>query len=740
MYKFSIVNSVGGYASVATRQMFDELIDRPELAETCQKIADASDPGVIKRTLPAFCWHATFKNGKRNSFNAIPSGLVMIDVDHCEKPRELFEGVRELALEYGLVAAHITPSTKGLRLVFVLSDGMTIEGMQNWVTAKLMLTGVDGCTKDLARLSFAVPRSYWLYIDYDALFGDKAISPTMTADNDYDLTSAKKESSSESKVIVEYETEYKGVPYSSIVHALETLYGGVPTHGSRNSQLFSMACMLRYITDSDPNWIAQILPTYGESETRWRSTIKSACQRNQVQNMPALLIKAIDMAKASSTITTNSDNDSGSSSKVIVDSENPPKMPTKLPKLIAHLIKNVPEVCRDSVANGVFPALATHLSDVNFPLIDGTKKEATFMCVNMARQSSGKASVNKPIEYIMADIKAQDEINRRREQEWKDAVGSKGSNKEKPKRPTDLCVQMLVTDMTNAAFVQRLKDAGTKYIYTNLEELDLLRQLQTNGTKDVGKIICLCFDNGIYGQERVGLQSITALLPLRWNWNASSTIEKGREFFSNRLIDGTLSRVNFCTIINDDSKEFKYGEYDEKYAEELKPYITNLNLCKGEVNCPQALSMARRLQKKCTETALQTEDIIYQEFAYRAVTIAYMKAMVLYIANDMTWEKSIEDFCEWSLEYDLWCKNYFFGEAIQTARETSKSKTRIGKHNMLNRLPDIFTKADAIESRKNAGKETEKTSHMLAVWTHRGYITYNEETDMYEKTAKYKQR
>jgi len=453
-----------------------------------------------------------------------------------------------------------------------------------------------------------------------------------------------------------------------------------------------------------------------------------------------MLTKAIEMAKLAVNQRDGSLID-GVNQKTVpsIDSSNPPKMPEKLPKLIKHLIKNVPEVCRASVANGVFPALGTHLSDVNFRLIDGTMKEATFMCVNMARQSSGKASVNKPIEYIMADIKERDDINRRREQEWKDAVGSKGSNKEKPKRPDDLCVQMLVTDMTNAAFVQRLKDAGTKYLYTNLEELDLLRQLQTNGTKDVGKIICLCFDNGVYGQERVGLQSITALLPLRWNWNASSTVEKGREFFSNRLIDGTLSRVNFCTIISDDSKEFKYGNYDDSYAEELKPYITNLNLCKGEVNCPQALAMAKRLQQKCTEIALQTEDVIYQEFAYRAVTIAYMKAMVLYIAQDMTWDKTIDEFCEWSLDYDLWCKNYFFGEAIQSAREASKPKIKIGKGNMLNQLPDTFTADDARVIRKNLGKEAEKTAHMLAVWTYRGYINYNEETEMFEKTDKYKQ-
>ena len=297
---------------------------------------------------------------------------------------------------------------------------------------------------------------------------------------------------------------------------------------------------------------------------------------------------------------------------------------------------------------------------------------------------------------------------------------------------------MLVTDMTNAAFVQRLKDSNGKYIYTNLEELDLIKQLQTNGTKDVGKIICLCFDNGLYGQERVGNQSVTAILPLRWNWNASSTIEKGRDFFRNRLIDGTLSRVNFCTIFADDTKEFKYGKYDEQYAAELKPFITNLNLCKGEVVCEKALAMARRLQQKCNEIAAQTEDVIYQEFAFRAVTIAYMKAMVLYIANDMTWDKSIDEFCEWSLDYDLWCKDYFFGEAIRDANSSSMNQKRTGRVNMLTMLPDCFSLMDGEEIRRTHGKGIDGTRHMLSVWLHRGYIAFNDETQMYEKTAKYK--
>lgn len=753
MILFSMVENVGGKADVVTREKFEEVLDRPQVAELCRRVTEQGSLAAgckdeqlrdgmlrkvseLKRSLPAFCWHATFRDGKRKNFAAIPSGLVMIDVDHVESPELLFAKVKERAFELGLVAAHVTPSGFGLRLVFVKPDGMLIEEAQRWLTSQLKLDGVDECCKDLARLSFAVPRGYWLYVNYDVLFGDATPKVTVQAQSLQDVAEesvASDEADGHSPMT--YENDYKGLPYKVIVECLETLYGGKPVHGNRNTQIFSMACMLRYICNDDAEWIAQILPTYGEAESKWRSSIKSACSRNQSQAMPAMLLQAIDLAKVK---VSQGANLSVKSTNVF-DNNEPPKMPQKLPKLIRHLVKNVPEVCRESVANAVFPSLATHLSDVHFKLIDGTDKEATFMCVTMARQSSGKASINKPIEYIMADIKERDDINRRREQEWKDSLGTKGANKEKPKRPDDLCVQMLVTDMTNAAFVQRLKDANGKYIYTNLEEMALLSQLQTNGVKDIGKIICLCFDNGIYGQERVGVQSVTALLPMRWNWNASSTVEKGLEFFRNRLIDGTLSRVNFCTIVNDETKEFVYGEYDSQFATELKPYITNLNLCKGEVSCPKALEMAKRLQKKCQEIANQTEDIIYQEFAYRAVTIAYMKGIVLYIANDMTWDKTIEEFCEWSLFYDLWCKNYFFGQEIKEARDASKSrKKKTGRVNLLESLPDVFSVADAQEMRKRADKDVEGTKNMLRVWVHRGYIVFNEEKEMYEKSEKYK--
>ena len=755
MYRFSFVNSIAGKAQEVSRQLFREIITRKDVKNTCDLIAKATSTdeiGRLKRGLPAFCWHAWFDEGKRKNYAAHPSGLIMLDLDHVEKPREMFEKLAESAKAMGLLAAHVTPSTMGLRLVFPIPEGMDIVEAQGYYVKALGLKNVDACTKDLARLSFCVPEEYFLYINEEGLFEGEEIKTTLKETRTTNLTnlsngsaecdSAKKDEENSfnsgnslqetQKGVSHYDTEYNGIRYEILVECLQELLGGVPAHGSRNNFIFSMAAYLRYVCDDDPEWIAQILPTYGEARDKWRRTIDSACQRAQYKAMPQIVKRAIDNAQKRVT---------GDRCLGMADSGDdlPPEMPEKLPKLIQHLTKNVPEVCRPAVANAVFPALAAHLNGVKFWLIDGTEKEATFMCVTMARQSSGKSAVNKPIEYIVADIVERDELNRKREQDWKDASANKGANKEKPKRPDDLCVQVLVSDMTNAAFVQRMKDANGRYLYTNLEELDLLKQLQTNGTKDVGKIICLCFDNGKYGQERVGTQSVTARVDIRWNWNASSTIQKGLQFFRGRMVDGTLSRVNFCTIIPDKSKPFVYGRYDEKYAEVLKPYITNLNLATGNIECKQALELAKKMSEQCADESALSDDDVYQDLAYRAVTIAYLKAMVLYIANDMTWTKDIAEFAEWSLRYDLWCKCHFFGEQVSEEKAREEVKARRGRKNLLEMLPESFTLKDAMVVRRQNGMEDGGCRQMISLWLHRGYIE-QDETGRYVKTDVYLSR
>ena len=741
MFKFSYVQSVAGKATVVDKDTFKKIITDTRVKAICNQIASTADTDAIsrlKRGLPAFCWHAWFDDGKRKNYTAHPSGLIMIDIDHVDDPRKLWDEIKDQCLAYGALIAHVTPSTHGLRIVLPVPEGLDIEAAQTAYVKSLRLKDVDACTKDLARLSFCVPEEYFLHIDYKRLFEDVAettpslnIAPkaeveTLLIDASQKADIAEKDNALTDKT---FDETFDTIPYPLLVESMQELLGGIPAHGSRNNFIFSMAAYLRYVCNDDPDWIATILPTYGESNDKWRRTIDSACQRAQYKVMPQIVKRAIELARHKmAVVSKNEDEDAN---------QLPPPMPEKLPKLIAHLVKNVPVVCRPAVANAVFPALAAHLNGVKFWLIDGTEKEATFMCVTMAKQSSGKSAINKPIEYIVADIVERDEINRKREQEWKEASANKAGNKEKPKRPDDLCVQVLVSDMTNAAFVQRMKDANGKYLYTNLEELDLLKQLQTNGTKDVGKIICLCFDNGKYGQERVGTQSVTARVDLRWNWNASSTIQKGVQFFKGRMVDGTLSRVNFCTIIPDSSQPFVYGKYDDKYAETLKPYITNLNLANGNVECKQALDLARKMSENCAEEGVLSDDDIYKDLSHRAVTIAYLKAMVLYIAQGMTWSKDIAEFAEWSLKYDLWCKCHFFGEQVKEEKAKENVKKKRGRQNLLELLPATFSFKDAQEMRLAQGLDDSGCRQMINSWTFRNYIELDNVTGMYIKTQQY---
>ena len=717
MYKFSFIENIAGKAHEVSRQLFDSLIDNPKTKSLCDQIAQAKtneERGKLKRELPAFCWHANFDQGIRKNENAHPSGLVMIDVDHVDNPREVFARIEGKSKDLHLMAAHITPSTKGLRLVCPTLEGMDIPASQAYYVKKLDLENVDTCTKDLARMSFIVPRDYWLYIS-EELFAEP--KKYLAEGEEKEISAEDRQKSS----LKEYPTEYEGTPYTDIVRELVRVMGGEPEHGRRNNFIFQCACYLRTICDDDAAWIAEVLPTFGEAEEKWRRTIESACARVQNRSMSPYLRKAISAAQG----------------KADYESEVPPILPNRLPRLIRHLTKNVPEVCREMVANGVFAALGTYLNNVRFTLLDKSEKEPNFMCVCMAPQSSGKSAINKPIEYITRDIAEQDEANREREQAWKDEVAKKGANKEKPERPKDLCVQILSSDMTNAAFVQRMKDANGKYLYSNLEELELLRQLQTNGTKNVNKIICLSHDNGKYGQERVGTASVTARVRLRWNWNAASTVQKGLKFFSSALADGTLSRLSLSTIIPDETKPFVYGKYDEKYAEELQPYIDNLKKAEGLTECKPALDLAKRLLEKCLSEAALASDDVYRTLAFRAVTIAHSKAILLYLAHDRKWSKEIGEFMVWSLEYDLWCKMHFFGKQMKEEREKEEVSNSVSRTNLLDLLPDQFNLQQAAAMRVKQGKSEKGTYQMLRCWKFRGYITLLA-PQQWEKTEKYK--
>lgn len=403
-------------------------------------------------------------------------------------------------------------------------------------------------------------------------------------------------------------------------------------------------------------------------------------------------------------------------------------MPKKLPKLIALLVSRTPDIYKPAVAHAVFPPLATHLHKVRFRYIDNVEHEATLMNVLMAGTGAGKDCISEPINRIMADIRKRDEENLRREREWKNEVNSKGSNKDKRQRPEGLVIQEIDADMTNPAFVLRTAEAEGHFLYTKLNEIDQFDALRGSGRGNQQfQIMCLAFDPGNrYGQTRVGTQSITEKVTIRFNWNAATTILKGKKYFSRVLTDGPISRINFCTIPEREigAEMPVYGTYDAAFDEELRPYIENLNRATGLVECPQAFKLAQKMREENAEFARLSQSRVYENLSFRANVIAYLKACVLYVANGEKWDKSIEDFIRWSFHYDMWCKMEFFGDAIWEAMNAdTDAAPRRGRHNLLELLPDDFTLQDAIRVRQSEGMNAEGTKVMIKQWVHRGYIS-----------------
>ena len=402
----------------------------------------------------------------------------------------------------------------------------------------------------------------------------------------------------------------------------------------------------------------------------------------------------------------------------------PPPMPQKLPKLVELLVSKTPDVYKPAVAHAIFPPLATHLWNTRFRYIDNVEHEATLMCCLLAGTGAGKSCVQMPISLIMEDIRKRDMENLKREKEWKDEMMRKGANKDKRKRPENLIIQMIDADMTNPAFVMRTAEAQGHFLYTSLNEIDQFDALKGIGNQQF-RIMCLAFDPGNeYGQTRVGLQSITERVTIRFNWNASTTIEKGKRYFSKVLTDGPVSRINFCTIperlIGEDIPI--YGTYDDEFKEQLKPYIENLCKASGLVECQEAFDLAMKLKDENAEFSRLSQNRIYENFTFRGNVIGYLKACVLYVANGFRWEPEIEEFIRWSEQYDLYCKMRFFEDGIKTASMSAEKSTSHGPSNLLQQLPDEFMYQQAVEVRQKNGLSADGTKNMLYAWVHRGYI------------------
>ena len=519
-----------------------------------------------------------------------------------------------------------------------------------------------------------------------------------------------------------YPETYEDIPYPQIVETLEEQMGGRPEHGSRNNFIFSMACHLRYVTNDDATWIASILPTYGEAHEKWMATIRSACARSQTKQMPRIMKRTLSICKRNSELITYNS-----------ELENvPPPMPKRLPPLIRLLVSRTPNVYRPAVAHAVFPALATHLWRTTFRYIDNVEHEATLMNCLMGETGAGKNCISDPIAYILKDIRQRDRENLLREKEWKREVQSKGANKDKRQRPEGLVIQEIDPDMTNAAFVQRLADAEERFLYTKMNEIDQFDALKTSArSKAHFQIMCLAFDPGnTYGQTRVGTGSVSERVCIRFNWNASTTIRKGQAYFRSVLTDGPISRINFCTIPRQEigSEMPVYGTYDASFEEELRPYIERLNKARGQVECRQATVLARKLREECAEFARLSQSRVYENLSFRGNVIAFLKAMVLYVAHGEKWDKTIEDFVRWSLQYDLWCKMKFFGASIEAQEETEEQSAGKGPTNLLDQLPEVFTREEANAMRQRVGIRSDSLRQMLNNWKRRGYIElYGEE-------------
>ena len=804
---FGIGYNIKSKVRECTPELLDKVLDSSSVAKTCAELEDALErcrrgeltkeeyetiKGELKKLLPVATFHATFKHGRRKNDEAIPSGLSIYDIDHIPNPREKWAEIEPRKEELGIVMAHITPSTEGLRLVFVVPRGMSLAEAQAWMASMLGDTTYDVCVKDYARCSFLVPREYVLFLSerlfdspchplpschpersegsedinvdsgckqilrdaQDDKTGSDAQDDKTGGDAQDDKTGSDAQDDKRGSDAQDdkdnvpqddktsYPETYEGIPYPKIVETLEEQMGGRPEHGSRNNFIFSMACHLRYICDDDPDWIATILPTYGEAREKWMASIRSACARNQTRSFPNIMRRTLKIAQSGCTqILRDAQNDTGVAL--------PPEMPTNLPPLIELLVSRTPDIYKPAVAHAVFPALGAHLWRTTFRYIDNVHHEATLMNVLMAGTGAGKNCITEPVNRILADIRRRDKENMLREKAWKKEMQSMGANKNKRQRPEGLVIQEIDPDMTNAAFVQRLADADGKFLYTKMNEIDQFDALKTSANrKSQFQIMCLAFDPGnVYGQTRIGTGSVTERVCIRFNWNASTTIQKGQAYFRSVLTDGPISRINFCTIPEREigAPMPVYGSYDEEFDRELSNYIERLNAARGEVECPEAFALAQTLSEECAEFARLSQSRVYENLSFRANVIAYLKAMVLYVAHGEEWSQEIEDFVRWSLKYDLWCKMQFFGEDIENVEnEDANHNINKGPQNLLDLLPKVFTREEAQQMRERRGIRSGSVTNMLSNWKSRGYIEIYGETHpaapnlkRYIKTSKY---
>ena len=718
-----------------TRQEWEEVRRKPSLAELCRLI-EAGDE-KLKRRLPVWTPHCgLFKNHHRSIADALkPLPRLMLDFDEKGHSAEILEASLRLQEQGKWKILLVEDSVRrGTHVLIALPNGMAAEEAQNRFSADVGFQA-DSAVKDVSRCIYMVTEAHTLYVS-DELFEVDDSSPQITQiHTDINLNSDAMQNekninnlcqSVESVVQKKHPQTFKGIPYAAIIAEWFRRKGGEPVEGERNDKLFRLAVQLRCITDNNEAHLLEILPRYGLAEEEMRSIIHSACvtKYSGMSRFMEGIVRSLTGEAESEEIMEPVAEDG-----YYISSPTPPPMPPlkECPPLIRHLLSNTPDIYRPAVAHAVFPPLGVHLWKTYFPYIDNVLHEATFMNVLIAPTASGKSCINEPVNQIIADIRAKDADNLRREKDWKNEMMTKGANKDKKKRPEDLVIQEIDADMTNAAFVQRLKDAEEKFLYTRMNEIEQFDALKTSArAKNHFQVMCLAFDPGnVYGQVRVGLNSVCERVCIRFNWNASTTVHKGQAYFRSVVTDGPISRINFCTIPERPigSPMPVYGTYDDEFAEKLRPFIQHLTDARGVVVCREAQKLARELVEENADFARLSQSRVFENLSFRATVIAYLKACLLYVANGMQWDQSIEDFVRWSLHYDLWCKMKFFGQMIEDAEMTGTSANpRPGPQNLLDFLPDEFTYADAEEMRRRRLITTGTAAVMLGNWKSRGFI------------------
>ena len=775
-------NGNKGSVSSQPLSVYDKTIAYPWMAELVAAIRGGNDE--LKKQLPFRCAHYyQFRDNRRSQKNAVPESFLFqttIDVDDKEYVDKAIEKARELNCSdtiWNGALLHLEYSArKKLHIDIRMPIGMTIEETQRAYCEALGVPCDESCFTP-ERILFITDQDSEIYRSkdwYAVLPADELkarreayLKRGLTIDGRGKANQPAQPFNIQHSTFNTQQNIPDGLPTSGtasekslIAFDLFTESAGlknvnIDTEGSRHSSLLAIMSagasrvmseeeLRRVVAVKMPSFaqerdcrqlIHDFYEKYGDSSKPFsRDVIRINAQAETQANQLRIDNEELRIQGASA------GNQTVQSSNLNVQSSEddypaPPEMPKRLPKLVELLVSQTPDVYKPAVAHAIFPPLATHLCRTYFNYIDNVEHEATLMCCLLAGTGAGKNCVQMPINLIMEDIRKRDKDNLKREKEWKDEVTRKGANKDKRKRPENLVIQEIDADMTNPAFVMRTAEAQEHFLYTALNEIDQFDNLRGIGNQQF-RIMCLAFDPGNqYGQTRVGTQSVTERVTIRFNWNASTTINKGIRYFSKVLTDGPISRINFCTIPEREigAEMPVYGTYDDTFRENLKPYIEHLNMASGTINCPEAFALAQKLKEENADFARMSQDRVYENLSFRANVIAYLKACVLYVANGCQWESEIEEFVRWSEQYDLYCKMRFFRDAIVKSEQEGVKSSKRGPSNMLQLLPNEFSYQQAEQVRSDLGLDTKGTRRMIATWVFRKYIVKVEAGELYRK-------